>query len=93
MRGIEVGHDAIGDIDWRWCTDETYAFSWWGPIYRIIDPETAIAARGFAISNHPNVFDGQYTEIPNEVPGDVAEAIDNFEGNDATWRTPMAIEK
>ena len=93
MRDIEVGPDDVGDISWWWCADKTCGFSWWGPIYRIIDPDTAVSARGFAISNNPHVFDGQYIEIPNDVPRDVVEAIENCGGDDATWREPLSIER
>lgn len=85
MRQVENGRDAIGDLDWWWCNDETYAFAWWGPIFRIVDPAASQGARNFKI--HPE----QCTIIPNEVPEKARQVIDaNPEA--AIWDEPRSIE-
>lgn len=96
MRGIKTGRDSIGDIDWHWCVDGTYAFGWWGAIYRIIRPHEDIGARDFKV--HP----GEYVEVPNDVPPEVAEGYrkakagevldDEGESWETAWRMPVCIE-
>lgn len=63
MKLVRVGHDSVGDIDWWACNDGNHAFSWWGPIFRVIDVNDSISARGFRPSNSL-----PFTEIPNELP-------------------------
>ena len=84
MRKVENGHDAIGDIDWWAVDDGTYAFAWFGAIYRIIDVATAIGARGF------RPYPDQCTIIPNNVPKAAKEAVTKGEFH---WNTPLALEK
>jgi hypothetical protein len=84
MRKMRVCRDAIGDLNWWWCTDGTYAFSWIGPIHRIVDPDTSEAARGFEI------FRDQCTIIPNDVPPEAIAVIDDHPRNYA-WREPHAV--
>lgn len=84
MKKVEMGTDAIGDIDWWWCDNETYAFSWFGPIFRIIDATDSVSAREFR--PHPD----QCTIIPNEVPEAAIKAI---QAGEAVWGEPWGIEK
>lgn len=97
MKQIEVGSDSIGDIDWWACDDGTHAFSWFGAIYRVIDPKTAQSARGF--KPHAGL---PCTLIPNDVPPEIVEAklvLDEeepYEGGDDSpymWKEPFRIEK
>ncbi len=88
MKTIKRGHDAIGDIDWWGCDDETYAFSWWGPIYRIINPATAEAPRNYNITDKHLA---QCTIIPNEVP-DLAKQVIDSEAQAFVWNKPIRIE-
>lgn len=82
------GRDDIGDIDWWACDAGYWAFSWWGPIYRVINPRTAIAARGFRTPAADH-----YTLIANEVPADVATKVEEAIATDHAWYdTPHAIE-
>ena len=88
MKKIKVGRDCVGDIDWFWCEDGTYAFSWWGPIYRVINPETAIAARGFKVTN---LLLGTCTLIPNDVPAEATEVIDRLGHSAVIWKDQAGI--
>jgi hypothetical protein len=88
MRKVQCGHDAIGDLDWWKCDDGTYAFSWWGPIHRIVKPP-AMAARGFKVQ------EGQYIKIVNQVPTAAKKVIDAFkpgEKETAAWKEPYFLE-
>lgn len=38
LKQIPRGTDCIGDIGWWECGDGSHAFSWFGAIYRVIDP-------------------------------------------------------
>jgi len=82
MRKIKKNHDAIGDISWWRCADGTYAFSWFGAIFRIVDPDDAECDRDFAIP--PAEF---YTLIPNDVPKEVKKGI----GSKFYWRKPFSL--
>jgi|GEM_PF-2010552 len=95
MRGIKRNRDAIGDIGWWRCHDGTYAFSWWGPIFRIIHPNDAEGSRDFA--THPD----QYVEIPNDVPPEVIEGcrkaaagemLLSGKAAETMWKMPFKIE-
>jgi hypothetical protein len=88
MREIEVGCDAIGDIDWWRCYDGTYAFSWWGPLYRIINPDDSVSARAF------REYHDQCQVIPNNIPEDVLRDVETALGSEdpAVYREPFRVE-
>lgn len=88
MERIENNHDAVGDIDWWKVDDGTYAFSWWGPIHRIINPDTAEAARGFRLN--PSVV-AACTIIPNDVPEEAKKVLDTEE-DPVFWKEPHSIQ-
>jgi hypothetical protein len=90
MKLVPVGRDAVGDIDWWKCDDGTYAFGWWGPIFRIIEPEVCQAAKKFLMNVAPEHYAGQYIEIPNELPQEIKDKVDNSNG--VCWDEPVAIE-
>jgi hypothetical protein len=90
MKTIEVGRDAIGDLDWWWCTDETYAFSWWGPIFRIIEPKTCVTARGFR--PRPDKCSTIDNELPSELRTKVDAWIEKQDEDLVAWDEPFAIE-
>jgi hypothetical protein len=69
MRRVKKNHDAVGDLGWWRCNDGQYAFSWWGPIFRIVDPAHSEADRDF------HVHEDQCTIIPNDVPEEAKKAI------------------
>lgn len=87
MRRVQVGRDAIGDLSWWACDDGTYAFAWWGPLFRLVDPSTAVAARDF------REYADQCLVIPNvlgeEYVADVEAAIKAESG---VWREPFRVE-
>ncbi len=85
MQSIKCGRDAVGDIDWWACDDGTYAFSWWGPIHRIIDPSNAIAARGFG------PYPDQCVIIENNVPANVLKDVLECEFA-VSWREPTSLK-
>lgn len=78
MRQVQRNHDAIGDLGWWWCTDDTYAFSWWGPHYRIVDVYDSEADRNFQVYPHECAI------IPNDVPEKAHLVIDADPGA-AMW--------
>lgn len=86
MKGIRRNHDAIGDIGWWKSDNQGYCFSWWGPIYRVIDPTSAEGDRDFFVQ------EGKYIEIPNDVPQDAQLMLDIEPAVVAWLREPMAIE-
>jgi hypothetical protein len=88
MRKIQVGRDCIGDIDWFACDDGTYAFSWFGPIYRVINLETSIAARSFHIIDK---LLETCTLISNDVPAEAVELIDRLGRSVVTWKDQAGI--
>lgn len=77
MKNIKRGRDCIGDISWWGCDDSTHAFSWFGPIYRVIDPSTAIGDRDWNVTS--NLL-RTCTVIQNEVPDEAQKFLDQFEG-------------
>ena len=89
MRRIEVGHDAIGDIDCWPCTDGTWAFSWFGCLYRIIDSE-GISARDFDRHVDKAVAAGVFVTIDNDVPAEAKDTIDNRPEHTA-WKEPLSV--
>jgi len=87
MHSVTLNRDAIGDLGWWRCDDGTYAFSWFGAIFRMVDPNSSEAARDF------RVHDGQYIEIENTLPDDVKAQVDEALALDLTaWREPFRIE-
>lgn len=85
MSTIRRNHDAIGDLGWFGSDNHGYCFSWWGPIYRVVD-QTAEGDRGFFVRP------GEYVEIPNDVPPD-ARAMLDIEPAVVAWRRdPISIE-
>lgn len=88
MEDIERNHDAIGDISWWELDDGTHAFSWWGPIYRIIDPDNAEADREFRLT--PSIIKS-CTIIPNDVP-DEAKAVLDTQDDPVFWKEPFLID-
>lgn len=87
MKRIKVGRDCIGDIDWWACDDGTHAFAWWGPIYRVINPETAVAARNFRVTDR---LLETCTLIANDVPAEATEVIDEH-GGIPIWKDQVGI--
>lgn len=88
MEGIQRNHDDIGDISWWECHDGTHAFSWWGSIYRIIDPLTAEADRDFHLK--PSIVCA-CTIIPNDVPEEAKKVLDTEE-DPVSWKEPHSIK-
>ena len=90
METVKRNHDAVGDLGWWKCDDGSYAFSWWGPIFRIVDPGTAEGDRDF------RVHEGQYIKIVNQVPLEAKKVIDAFKKEDeeepAHWKEPFSID-
>lgn len=89
MEKVRRNHDAVGDLGWWKCHDGTFAFSWWGPIYRIVDPGRAEGDRDF------RVHEGQYIRIVNQVPMAAKKVIDGFKADEeepAHWNEPFSIE-
>lgn len=83
---IKNGRDAIGDWDWWACDDGKHACSWFGPIFRIVDPATAVGARG------TRVFPDQATLIPNDVPPGLADEVDAaLDKGMAFYREPLDL--
>jgi hypothetical protein len=80
MRTIKLNRDAIGDIDWWKCDDGEKAFSWFGVLYRVMDPADSEAARGF------QVYESECVIIPNEVPPEAVEAV---KAGAPFWREPF----
>lgn len=87
MRGVKRNYDAIGDIGWWLCDDKTWAFSWFGPIFRVIDPDTAEGDRDFRVTAK---HWANCTEIPNDVPDEVRKAFTS-DPDVVMWAEPHAI--
>lgn len=87
LRIIEVGHDSIGDVDW-FLSGKQHVFGWLGPINRFIHAPSSVAARNF------KVHEGQYIEIPNDVPKEATDilASTKLEDLSAAWRDPISID-
>jgi hypothetical protein len=90
MERVRRNHDAVGDLGWWKCNDGTYAFSWWGSIHRIVNPDTSEGDRDFRI------HEGQYIKIVNQVPAAAKKVIDSFnletEKEACSWNEPSSIE-
>lgn len=73
LKKISIGRDAIGDVDWfRTRMDGKppgFAFSWFGPISRIVNVKSAVAARDF------RVYDQSYSFVENYVPSDIERKV------------------
>lgn len=83
MKEIPIGPDAVGDIDF-WKCGKGKAFSWFGAIYRIMDPRDAQAARTFRL------HDDAYTVIKNNPPHEAIEVI-RRELTDYIYRRPYRL--
>ena len=86
---IQRGTDCIGDIGWWECDDGSHAFSWFGPVYRVIDPYDAIGDREYKVL--PSLLQDCET-IPNEVPDEAKAAIDRAKGEPIyRWKDQAGI--
>jgi len=81
MRKVKRGRDSIGDLGWH-DSNHGDAFSWFGVIFRVVDPKTCETARDFRIM--------AYNEIPNDVPQEIREAKVNEQT--CAWRLPYACD-
>lgn len=93
MKRVPRNRDAIGDISWfsyeAGGSQESpgYAFSWFGSIHRVLDPENSEGARDFRITDH---LKNHCTIIPNDVPEAAKLAIDA--GENYSWAEPKSID-
>lgn len=69
MRKVRRSPNSLGDLSWWPCQDNTHAFSWFGSIHRVINPEIAEATEDFRVNPHRCIV------IPNEVPAAAKTAI------------------
>jgi len=89
LRQIPRGTDCIGDIGWWKCDDGTHAFSWFGTVYRVIDPVRCVGDREYKVS--PALLTDCET-ILNEVPDEAKAAIDQAIGKPIyCWRDQDGI--
>jgi hypothetical protein len=88
MPRMKRNHDDMGDLDWFACHDGTYAFSWFGVIHRVIDPENSERARNFFVSDR---LKSHCTIIPNDVPEAAKLAID-ADSSAYSWAEPRVID-
>lgn len=89
MELVKRNRDCVGDLGWWKCDAGNYAFSWWGPLYRIVNPYTCEGDRDWAIHHD------QYIKIVNQVPAKAKAVIDAFvdgEKEPAHWDTPFAVK-
>lgn len=86
MGKVRRNNDAIGDLGWWKCVNGDVAFSWFGAIYRIVDPATAQGDRDF------RVHEGSYKEIPNDVPEEILKYDNALEKESSMWRAPFYHE-
>ena len=89
MQTIKRNNDSVGDISWWACDDGTHAFSWWGAIYRVIDPNDSEAPRDFYVNN---IMWSVCTKIPNDVPPEAMQVIDAGVPETASWKEPFRYE-
>ena len=85
LSDIKPGRDAIGDVDWFRTDDDGYAFSWMGPIQRVllVDHQT-VAARGYA------VHASQCQVIANDIPEEYhVEIMMATHANQPAWSEPF----
>jgi hypothetical protein len=68
LKTIRPGGDSIGDVDWFRSDAKGDVFAWIGGPWAMINPETAEAARGYAVRS--------YATVPNDVPDGAKEVID-----------------
>lgn len=88
MKTIKVGCDAIGDIDWWLCTDGSWAFSWFGCLYRVMDPVVSISSRDF--NPYQSQLAKAFVLIANAVPLGAREAIDH-DPECGAWKEPYQV--
>lgn len=87
LQTIRIGNDSIGDIDWWKCDNGTYAFSWFGAIYRVINPKDAVTARDFRI------YPDQCTVIPNKPTKEMIAGALKAEENMLSWKQPFSVKR
>lgn len=79
MRMIPRGRDSIGDISWGpydagGSHDRGgWAFSWFGPVFRIIDPATAVGCNSWHV---PADLTDKCTIVGNTVPAPAMAMVD-----------------
>lgn len=87
LQTITIGRDAIGDIDWWKCDDVRYAFSWFGGIFRVINPKDATTARDF------RTYPDQCTVIPNNPTKEMIAGALKAEANQLTWKKLFSVNR
>jgi hypothetical protein len=79
LKDVRRGMDSIGDLSWWKVDDGTYAFSWFGPSNRIMDPYHIEGDKDFIITDQ---LIKECTIIPNRVPSKIKSLV---EMNAYTW--------
>jgi hypothetical protein len=82
MSQIQVGSDGIGDIDW-YQSDGEGVFSWLCALYRVIDINSSIAARGYRIHADKCVI------IENIITDEMINGIKQYDGY--RWKNPFSV--
>lgn len=86
MQTVKKNRDAIGDLNWWKCDNGQYAFSWWGPLFRVVDPDTSEAARDF------RVHEDQCAIIENALPPEVLAGLKAMAPSAIHWKEPTRID-
>lgn len=83
MSRVKRCNDGVGDLMWS-----SGAFSWFGSIYRIMDPNKAEVARTFRIT------EGEYSEIPNEfTPSEMLRIEHAIRIDSYSWSWPSRLHE
>ena len=71
LRKFNRCRDDIGDIDFFESDDKQWNFAWIGGLKKIADPKDAVGSRTYSVPG-PD----QYVSIPNDVPQEAKDCID-----------------
>lgn len=70
LKGIKPGRDAIGDVMWFDTNEKKFCFGWFGQPRWLGRAESMIGDRDY------RVREGEFIQIPNDVPEKVKSALD-----------------
>jgi len=71
LKQVPRSLDCIGDLDWWLCEDGSHAFAWLGATKRIFAPARMSGSRSYVVP------EGHHVRIPNDVPADAQQAIND----------------
>lgn len=91
LKGVRKNRDAIGDISWWDVQGGTSSFSWFGALFRVLDPKEIEASREWNLE--AQILNKRFTLISNETHPDMDQYFnDENMKKYRVWRTPLSLD-